>query len=203
VRVARDEDAARTPRERDAAKTRIPREERPVRDTLDEATARPKPRTASTAADRASIPRASSASLTAYRVEVGAEHGVQPGQLVGALVNEGGLSPAQIGRIAIYAEHSTVEMPLDIPQKLLRLLKRIWVCERPLRVSLPEEAGADRPSTPPRSAKNAGAAESGRAPGSSKATSAVPPAGRARSARKPTGTDAEGKASIRKKNFPK
>lgn len=73
--------------------------------------------------------------LVAYRAEVGSEHGVQPGQLVGALTNEGGIPAKLIGSIQIHEEYSTLDLPEDIPQKHLRVLKRIWVCQRPLRLS--------------------------------------------------------------------
>lgn len=147
--------------------------------------------------------REPSSGLIPYRVDVGAEHGVQPGQLVGALVNEGGLSPGQIGRIAIYPEYSTVELPLDIPQKQLRVLKRIWVCERPLRVSLPEDAATERPSTPPVATSRKRSPEGATPPRTRKAAGAPAPAGRPGPGRRPAGPGAGSSGPFRKKNFPK
>ena len=75
------------------------------------------------------------AKMVRYRVEVGSEHGVQPGNIVGALANEGGIPTKLIGHIEIQKEFTTLDLPDDIPQKQLRMLKRIWVCERPMRLS--------------------------------------------------------------------
>ncbi|MFP3427131.1 DbpA RNA binding domain-containing protein, partial [Pseudoalteromonas sp. SIMBA_162] len=46
-----------------------------------------------------------------YRVAVGHRDGVKPGQLVGALANEGGIEGSRIGRIDIRNTHSVVELP--------------------------------------------------------------------------------------------
>ncbi len=75
------------------------------------------------------------AKMIRYRIEVGSEHGVQPGNIVGALANEGGIPASLIGHIDIQKEFTTLDLPDDIPQKQMRVLKRIWVCERPLRLS--------------------------------------------------------------------
>ncbi len=73
--------------------------------------------------------------MARYRLDVGREHGVQPANIVGALANEGGIPARWIGQIDIQEDHTTLDLPDDIPQKQLRVLKRIWVCERPLRVA--------------------------------------------------------------------
>ena len=70
-----------------------------------------------------------------YRVEVGRAHGVQPGNLVGAIANEAGLASAHIGRIEIHDEFSTVELPQGMPKDIFKLLKKVWVSGRPLDIS--------------------------------------------------------------------
>lgn len=70
-----------------------------------------------------------------YRIEVGADHGVGPGNLVGAIANEAGLDSAHIGRIVIHAEFSTVDLPKGMPKAIFNDLSNAWVCGRQLRLS--------------------------------------------------------------------
>ncbi|WP_414434817.1 DEAD/DEAH box helicase [Alloalcanivorax venustensis] len=67
-----------------------------------------------------------------YRVEVGETHGVRPGNLVGAIANEGGLSSAQIGAIRIHSDHSTVQLPEGLSTRQLHQLRTARVCQRAL-----------------------------------------------------------------------
>jgi ATP-dependent RNA helicase DeaD len=87
-----------------------------------------------------------------YRVEVGRAHGVQPGNLVGAIANEAGLASAHIGRIEIFDEFSTVELPQGMPKDIFKLLKKVWVSGRQLDISRSRGrvAEAPRPSKRPR-----------------------------------------------------
>jgi ATP-dependent RNA helicase DeaD len=70
-----------------------------------------------------------------YRVEVGRAHGVQPGNLVGAIANEAGVSSKHIGRIEILEDYSTIELPEGMPKEIFKLLKRVWVAGRALKIS--------------------------------------------------------------------
>jgi ATP-dependent RNA helicase DeaD len=70
-----------------------------------------------------------------YRVEVGRSHGVQPGNLVGAIANEAGVGSSNIGRIEIYDAHSTIELPAGMPKEVFALLKKVWVSGRQLDIS--------------------------------------------------------------------
>ncbi len=70
-----------------------------------------------------------------FRVEVGRSHGVQPGNLVGAIANEAGVASAHIGRIQIYDAYSTIELPEGMPKEIFRLLKKVWVAGRQLEIS--------------------------------------------------------------------
>ena len=96
------------------------------------------PREARSPAGSRRPPRSASASPEAgmqrYRVAVGHRHGVKPGNLVGAIANEIGLSSRQIGRIAIEPGHSTVELPQGLSGKQLRHLKTVWVSGRQLEI---------------------------------------------------------------------
>ncbi|MEK6311063.1 MAG: DEAD/DEAH box helicase [Curtobacterium sp.] len=52
--------------------------------------------------------------MTAYRIEVGRRHRVEPRQIVGALANEGGLRRDDFGAIQIRPDFSIVELPTDM-----------------------------------------------------------------------------------------
>ncbi|MFT7464840.1 MAG: ATP-dependent RNA helicase DeaD [Pseudohongiellaceae bacterium] len=70
-----------------------------------------------------------------YRVEVGSRHGVKPGQIMGAIANEGGLEGKQIGRISINYDHSLVGLPEVISEDSLKSIGNARVCGQRLRVS--------------------------------------------------------------------
>ena len=62
--------------------------------------------------------------LATYRIRVGKRHKVQPGAIVGAIANEGGLSRQDFGHIDIKVDHSLVELPADLPPRTLDALSR-------------------------------------------------------------------------------
>ena len=78
--------------------------------------------------------------MTRYRVSVGHKDGVKPGQLVGALANEGGIEGGRIGRIDIRNAFSVVELPSGLPSSILAKMARARVGGRPLEIS--EDEGA-------------------------------------------------------------
>ncbi|MFD2190603.1 DEAD/DEAH box helicase [Pistricoccus aurantiacus] len=84
--------------------------------------------------------RAPREGMTRYRVAVGHKDGIKPGQLVGALANEGGIEGARIGRIDIRNEFSVVELPNGLPTSILAKMARARVAGRPLEIS--EDRGA-------------------------------------------------------------
>jgi len=73
--------------------------------------------------------------MVRYRVEVGNDHGVRPGSIVGAIANEAGLEGRYIGRIEIYDDFSTVDLPEGMPEEVFRDLGRARVCNQMLRIS--------------------------------------------------------------------
>lgn len=62
---------------------------------------------------RERAPRASRDDLAPYKIQVGKRHRVMPGQIVGAIANEGGLGRDDIGSISIFPGFSVVELPKD------------------------------------------------------------------------------------------
>ncbi len=82
--------------------------------------------------------------MRTYRIEVGRNHGVKPGNIVGAIANEARISARQIGHIALQADHSLVDLPDQLPAAALQALQHTWVCGRQLRPS-PAQAGGRAP----------------------------------------------------------
>jgi len=70
-----------------------------------------------------------------YRIEVGRVHGVEPGNIVGAISNEGKIKSRDIGRIHIFDQFSLVDLPKDISPEKLHKLKTVWVCDEQLQIS--------------------------------------------------------------------
>jgi len=70
-----------------------------------------------------------------FRIEVGHDHGVKPGNIVGAIANEAGLDSKYIGHIDIRDQYSLVELPVGMPKEIFQDLKKTRVCSRPLRIA--------------------------------------------------------------------
>ncbi len=70
-----------------------------------------------------------------FRIEVGYSHGVKPGNIVGAIANEAEIDAEYIGRIEIYDDHSTVDMPEGMPKEIFTHLKGVWVSGQRLQIS--------------------------------------------------------------------
>jgi len=70
-----------------------------------------------------------------YRLEVGRRHGIQPGNIVGAIAHEGDLAGSQINRIDIRDDHSLVNLPASLPDALLEKLRAIKVRGHALGIS--------------------------------------------------------------------
>ena len=82
-----------------------------------------------------------------YRIEVGHEHGVQPGNIVGAIANEAGIDSQHIGRINIFEAHATVDLPEGMPPEIFQRLRKAWVCGQQLAISV--DSPGDTPTRPP------------------------------------------------------
>ena len=100
-----------------------------------------------------------------YRIEVGRDHGAQTKNIVGAITNEAGLDSRHIGRVEIYSDFSTVDLPDGMPREVFRHLKSVRIFGQELKISLvrggpgrpPHKAAA--PSSGPRIRKGKPAIE--------------------------------------------
>jgi len=70
-----------------------------------------------------------------FRLEVGSQHGVKPGNIVGAIANEAGLDGQHIGHIEINEEFSLIDLPVGMPHEVFNDLKKVWVCGQALKIS--------------------------------------------------------------------
>jgi ATP-dependent RNA helicase DeaD len=73
--------------------------------------------------------------MNRYRLEVGRNHGVKPGNIVGCIANEGGIDSEFIRQLNIDDTYSTVDLPADMPKEALTLLAKSWVCGQQLKIS--------------------------------------------------------------------
>ena len=78
-----------------------------------------------------------------YRIDVGRDHGAQVKDIVGAIANEAGIESRFIGRIALYDDSSTVELPAGMPNEAANALKRTRV--RGIPINMRQDEGEARP----------------------------------------------------------
>ncbi|RUO22947.1 ATP-dependent RNA helicase [Aliidiomarina minuta] len=66
-----------------------------------------------------------------YRLSVGKDHGARPGDIVGAIANEGNMDSRMIGNIKLHGEHSFVELPKGLPAGIVEKLQRARIRQQP------------------------------------------------------------------------
>ncbi len=76
--------------------------------------------------------------MVRYRIDVGREHGVEVRDIVGAIANEAGIESRFIGRIGLYEESSTVELPGGMPAEAANALKRTRIRGVPINLRIDE-----------------------------------------------------------------
>jgi ATP-dependent RNA helicase DeaD len=76
-----------------------------------------------------------------FRIEVGHQHEVKPGNIVGAIANEAGLDAQHIGHIDIHTEYSLVDLPIGMPREVFQELRKARVCGQRLDIALLDQAG--------------------------------------------------------------
>jgi len=117
--------------------------------------------------------------MVRYRLAVGRQHEAMPKHIVGAIANEAGLDSKHIGRIELYDQYSTVELPEGMPRDLFNHLRKVRVQGE--RLSLVVDDGVEAPAKRhasdgekrPKRKKNKGAHRKGKR-SNSKATSTKP-----------------------------
>ncbi len=79
--------------------------------------------------------KAKAEQMDRYRIEIGLTHGIKPGHIVGAIANEADIDGEYIGRISIFDDYSTVDLPWGMPDGILKLLKKVRINDRMLKIS--------------------------------------------------------------------
>ncbi len=136
----------RPPRDRPASRN----EAGPARQNADQG---PRPQ-------RSERAHATEAGMQTYRIEVGRQHGVQPGNIVGAIANEAGIDSKYMGRIRIRDDYSLIDLPEGMPAEIFSHLKTVRVSGQQLRISRSgdvadgktprtEKRAFDKPRKPP------------------------------------------------------
>jgi len=113
------------------ARDRNDRSDRPQRAERSERPIRP---------ERERRPRESEPGMQSYRIEVGHDHGVKPGNIVGAIANEANIDSKKIGRIEIYDAFSVLDLPSDLPKEVMQHLKAVWVAGQQLKITVDGQA---------------------------------------------------------------
>jgi ATP-dependent RNA helicase DeaD len=129
-------------------------EERPARAPRADAPMRPDRGEAPVRQERGDVPafkrervaRPAEEGMGTFRIEVGHAHGVKPGNIVGAIANEAGIESKYIGRIEIYDDYSTLDLPADMPPDLIDHLKTVWVAGQQLNITRDGETPAVKKS---------------------------------------------------------
>jgi len=79
-----------------------------------------------------------------YRIEVGKFHKTKPANIVGAIINEAGIDGDFIGKIKIYDDYSTVDLPAGMPQEILQNLKKVRISGQKLDITKMTESVKSR-----------------------------------------------------------
>ena len=77
--------------------------------------------------------------LERYRLAVGYEHKVKPGDIVGAIANEAGIDSKHIGRIEFHDDYCTVDLPAGMPDEVFDHLKSVQIRNHPLDIQRTDE----------------------------------------------------------------
>ncbi|WP_372627113.1 DEAD/DEAH box helicase [Arsukibacterium sp.] len=118
------------------------REERPRRERSD------RPERSGERPDRGpKVRREMKGDYNNYRIEVGKEHGVRAGDIVGAIANEANIDSQFIGNIKLFDHFSTVELPANIPAEIFQHLKKVYVRKQKLNISIDTGSAAGNPSS--------------------------------------------------------
>ncbi|OBP13445.1 RNA helicase [Rheinheimera sp. SA_1] len=96
-----------------------------------------------------------------YRIEVGKEHGVRAGDIVGAIANEANIDSQFIGNIKLFDHFSTVELPADIPTEIFQHLKKVYVRKQKLNISVDTGSAAGERTERPASDRRPSSAPAG------------------------------------------
>lgn len=100
--------------------------------------------------------------MVRYRVELGRDQGINPGDLVGAIANEGKISGQSIGHIRLFDRCSSVYLPEAMDPSVLNALKDAKIRNKPMELKLWVDDGTAERSS---GRRDGGRAQGGRREG--------------------------------------
>ena len=100
------------------------------------------------APQREYAPRTAEVGMQTYRIAVGHEHGVKPGNIVGAIANEANIESKYIGRIDIRDEYTLLDLPSDLAAETLEHLRGVRVAGQMLNIAADGQAMPAAPRGP-------------------------------------------------------
>ncbi|AKE52890.1 DEAD/DEAH box helicase [Kangiella geojedonensis] len=82
-----------------------------------------------------------------YRIELGRNHDVKVGSIVGAIANEADIDSEYIGRIDLFDEFTTVDLPAGMPKEVQSILAKARVAGKPMQLAPigKQEGGKGKP----------------------------------------------------------
>lgn len=96
--------------------------------------------------------------MESFRLAVGYKHEVNPGDIVGAIANEAGVDSAYIGRIELFDDYCTVDLPTGMPKETFQHLKKVRVRQVPLAIErMSSETTGKKPNKKKRKDDSVGA----------------------------------------------
>ncbi|NTS78781.1 DEAD/DEAH box helicase [Catenovulum sp. SM1970] len=100
-------------------------------------------------------PRRNNDDFDTYRFAVGREHGVRPGDIVGAVANEIEIDSSNIGQINLFDQHAHVDLPKGMPKDVFNKLQQVFIRKKNIDPSLltPEQAAEARAQNQERRAR--------------------------------------------------
>ena len=93
-------------------------------------------------------PRSSEAGTQTVRIAVGHDHGVKPGNIVGAIANEANIESRYIGRIDIRGDHTLLDLPSDLSSETIEHLRGVRVAGQMLNITADGQAMPAAPRGP-------------------------------------------------------
>lgn len=72
--------------------------------------------------------------MVRYRLAVGRSHDAQPKDIVGAIANEAEIESKYIGRIQLFDNYSTVDLPAGMPKELLQDLQKVRIRQQAIKI---------------------------------------------------------------------
>ncbi|GAA4351449.1 DEAD/DEAH box helicase [Kangiella taiwanensis] len=84
-----------------------------------------------------------------YRIELGRNDDVKVGSIVGAIANEADIDSEYIGRIDLFDEFTTVDLPSGMPKEVQKILSGARVAGKPMKLAPigKQEGGSSKPQS--------------------------------------------------------